>query len=73
MRAEPRATLLPAEFSTRYQQQFYDRLWMRGLLAVPYQELQTELEKHKKHEKKKARKKRAKRTTSERGVSRDSG
>ena len=43
---------------------------MRGLLAVPYQELQTELEKHKK---KKARKKRAKRTTSERGVSRDSG
>ena len=47
----------------------FDRV-MRGLLAVPYQELQTELEKHKK---KKARKKRAKRTTSERGVSRDSG
>ena len=47
----------------------FDRV-MRGLLAVPYQELQTELEKHKK---KKARKKRAKRTTSGRGVSRDSG
>jgi hypothetical protein len=28
------ANLLPAEFSTRYQQQFYDRLWMRGLFAV---------------------------------------
>ena len=42
---------------------------MRGLLAVPYQELQKELEKHKK---KKARKKRAK-ATSGRGVSRDSG
>ena len=26
--------LLPAEFSTRYQQQFVDRLWMRGLGAV---------------------------------------
>jgi hypothetical protein len=26
--------LLPAEFSTRYQQQFIDRLWMRGLGAV---------------------------------------
>jgi hypothetical protein len=26
--------LLPAEFSTRYQQQFVDRLWMRGLAAV---------------------------------------
>ena len=24
--------LLPAEFSTRYQQQFVDRLWLRGLL-----------------------------------------
>jgi hypothetical protein len=33
-RSEPRATLLPQEFSTRYQQQFYDRLWMRGLLAI---------------------------------------
>ena len=33
-RAEPRATLLPTEFATRYQQQFYDRLWMRGLLAI---------------------------------------
>ncbi len=28
------ANLLPAEFSTRYQQQFVDRLWMRGLGAV---------------------------------------
>jgi hypothetical protein len=26
--------LLPAEFSTRYHQQFVDRLWMRGLGAV---------------------------------------
>jgi hypothetical protein len=32
--AESKANLLPAEFSTRYQQQFVDRLWMRGLLAV---------------------------------------
>jgi len=31
---EPQANLLPAEFSTRYQQQFVDRLWMRGLGAV---------------------------------------
>jgi len=28
------ANLLPAEFSTRYQQQFIDRLWIRGLFAV---------------------------------------
>jgi len=28
------ANLLPAEFSTRYRQQFVDRLWMRGLGAV---------------------------------------
>jgi len=28
------ANLLPAEFSERYKQQFYDRLWMRGLFAV---------------------------------------
>jgi hypothetical protein len=33
-RAEPQANLLPAEFATRYQQQFVDRLWMRGLGAV---------------------------------------
>jgi hypothetical protein len=33
-RAEPRSNLLPAEFATRYQQQFVDRLWMRGLTAV---------------------------------------
>ena len=32
--AGPQANLLPAEFSTRYQQQFVDRLWMRGLAAV---------------------------------------
>ena len=25
---------MPAEFSTRYQQEFIDRLWIRGLLAV---------------------------------------
>jgi hypothetical protein len=31
---EPQANLLPAEFSTRYQQQFVDRLWMRGLGTV---------------------------------------
>jgi hypothetical protein len=32
--AEPAANLLPAEFSSRYQQQFVDRLWMRGLGAL---------------------------------------
>jgi hypothetical protein len=32
--AEPQANLLPAEFSTRYQQQFVDRLWMRALGAT---------------------------------------
>jgi hypothetical protein len=32
--AEPAANLLPAEFAVRYQQQFVDRLWMRGLGAV---------------------------------------
>ena len=32
--ADPAANLLPAEFSTRYQQEFVDRLWMRGLGAV---------------------------------------
>ncbi len=31
---EPRANLMPAEFTTRYQQQFVDRLWMRGLFAI---------------------------------------
>jgi len=37
-RSESRANLLPAEFSARYQQQFIDRLWMRGLagLALVY-------------------------------------
>jgi len=32
--SDPRASLLPLEYSTRYHQQFVDRLWMRGLLAV---------------------------------------
>ncbi len=32
--AEPRASLLPVEFQEKYQQQFVDRLWMRGLGAV---------------------------------------
>jgi hypothetical protein len=31
---EQPANLMPAEFATRYQQQFVDRLWMRGLLAL---------------------------------------
>ena len=31
---EPRANLMPADFVIRYQQQFVDRLWMRGLLAL---------------------------------------
>jgi hypothetical protein len=31
---ESAANLLPMEFATRYQQQFVDRLWMRGLGAV---------------------------------------
>jgi hypothetical protein len=49
----------------------FDRV-MSGLLAVPYKELQGELEKHRK---KKARKKRAKKVnqTSESVPSRDSG
>jgi hypothetical protein len=29
-----RATLLPAEFPARYQQQFVDRLWLRGLVTT---------------------------------------
>jgi hypothetical protein len=32
--AGSQANLLPAEFSTRYHQQFVDRIWMRGLGAV---------------------------------------
>jgi hypothetical protein len=32
--ADVRANLLPPEFTIRYQQQFVDRLWMRGLLGV---------------------------------------
>lgn len=31
---DARTSLLPADFSTRYQQQFVDRLWMRGLGAI---------------------------------------
>jgi hypothetical protein len=31
---ESGSNLLPAEYATRYQQQFHDRLWMRGLLAL---------------------------------------
>ena len=30
--ATEKSSLLPAEFSTRYHQQFVDRLWLRGLL-----------------------------------------
>ena len=29
-----RVALLPQEFSARYRQQFFDRLWMRGLIAT---------------------------------------
>lgn len=32
--AEPGAALLPAEYATRYQQRFVDRLWMRGVGAA---------------------------------------
>ena len=32
--AESGSNLLPAEYAIRYQQQFHDRLWMRGLLAL---------------------------------------
>jgi hypothetical protein len=32
--SDPRANLMPPDFATRYQQQFVDRLWMRGLLAL---------------------------------------
>jgi hypothetical protein len=31
---DPQIALMPSEFSVRYQQQFTDRLWMRGLLAL---------------------------------------
>ena len=47
----------------------FDRV-MNGLLAVPYQEMQKELEKDRK---KKARKKRAKTEASERDLPRKSG
>jgi hypothetical protein len=33
-RAEDKANILPADYSTRYDQQFVDRLWLRGLGAV---------------------------------------
>ena len=32
--ASPDAALLPAEYATRYHQQFVDRLWLRGLIAT---------------------------------------
>jgi hypothetical protein len=32
--SDARSTLLPPEFSTRYHQQFVDRLWLRGLTAA---------------------------------------
>ncbi|MGA9776668.1 MAG: hypothetical protein ACLPRE_14590 [Limisphaerales bacterium] len=32
--SDARSTLLPVEFSTRYHQQFVDRLWLRGLVAA---------------------------------------
>jgi hypothetical protein len=32
--ASPDAVLLPAEYTTRYHQQFVDRLWLRGLVAT---------------------------------------
>jgi hypothetical protein len=32
--AGTRVALLPQEFSARYRQQFFDRLWMRGLIAT---------------------------------------
>jgi len=32
--ASPNAALLPPEYSTRYHQQFVDRLWLRGLMAT---------------------------------------
>lgn len=32
--ADPKANLLPPEYAVRYRQQFVDRLWMRGLLAI---------------------------------------
>ena len=34
IRSDAKVNLLPAEFLTRYQQAFVDRLWMRGLFAV---------------------------------------
>jgi hypothetical protein len=32
--ADLRASLLPAEFPTRYHQQFVDRLWLHGLITT---------------------------------------
>lgn len=34
VKSDPRASLLPLEYSTRYHQEFIDRLWIRGLGAV---------------------------------------
>ncbi len=33
-RAEDKAGILPVEYSARYHQEFVDRLWLRGLMAV---------------------------------------
>ena len=33
-RADPRASLMPPEFASRYQQQFWDRLWMKAVFGV---------------------------------------
>ena len=32
--SDPRSNLVPPEYATRYRNQFVDRLWIRGLLAV---------------------------------------
>jgi hypothetical protein len=32
--ADPKINLIPSEFTTRYRNQYVDRLWIRGLLAV---------------------------------------
>jgi hypothetical protein len=32
--SDPRANMLPVEFATRYQAQFWDRIWLHGLMAL---------------------------------------
>jgi len=32
--ADPKSNLIPTEYATRYRNQYVDRLWIRGLLAV---------------------------------------